>query len=613
MQNLFLGMTLGNDPHTLGIFNAGKIAQKARINFMLVPTDISDDEKFRIIKEQDPLYLGLSYRLSPEKAVEELKRFLIKLDEYNLLQGRKLCFGALLPTLKEVHILGLDTKYHIELMGSYPDLDKTTRETAYFFGLKDGKILEEVVKEIHDENEPKRIEILDELAKSVIEYDKYLLEKPLERPSDKALEYFPQRMKESAIPVIRSHFGVPDDTIFPTIEGIREIANSGAVDEISIGSSDLSQRYYGQPDKFIELKNDGGVPYQDINDLRLLALAAKTGNFPSLKPYCHVSNIVGFIDDCLTVGMLKGAHQAIPLFWFNELDGRGDMTLEESVDAHLEGVKYLAQKGIPVEMNDPNQWSSRFVHDTLFVVSYALISSVMFKAGVKDIVLQCQFNKPATTGDYADLGKFTAVKRVVESLRPIGNKANVYYEARSGIEHFSTDLEKAKYQLARSVLLQMLIEPSILHLVSYCEADHVATANDVIESSKILRCAAHTFQNNELDIKKAVDWNIVNERADFLYKEAMVVLYELVALAVRDKSIDTHSLYLYLSEPSVLKKAVQYRYMTAPGIAGKKYANKDILTKVTEYGFLNCYEIWEDKKPMNEAKRIRKLKKEFGI
>lgn len=613
MQNLFLGMTLGNDPHTLGVFNAGKIAKKVGINFMIIPTDASDDEKFRIIKEQDPLYLGLSYRLSTDKAVEELKRFLKKLDEYNLIQGRKVCFGALLPTLKEVHTLGLDVEYHLELMGSYPDLDKTTRQTANFFGLKDGIVLEEVVKKIHDENEPERIVILDELAKSIVEHDRFLIEKPLVKPSESALEYFPQRMKESNIPVIRSHFGVPDDTIFPTIEGIRKIANSGAVDEISIGSSDLSQRYYGKPDKFKELKNDGGVPYKDINDLRLLALASKTGNFPSLKPYCHVSNIIEFIDDCLSVGMLKGAHQAIPLFWFNELDGRGDMTLEESIDAHLAGVQHLAQKGIPVEMNDPNQWSSRFVHDTLFVVSYALISAVMFKAGVQDIILQCQFNKPATTGDYADLGKFAAVKRIVEALRPIGNKANIYYEARSGIEHFSTDLEKAKFQLARSVLLQMLIEPSILHLVSYCEADHVATADDVIESSKILRCAAHTFQNNELDIKKAVNWDVVNERAEFLYKEAMVVLYELAALAVGNKFIDTHNLYHYLSEPSVLKNAVQFRYMTAPGIAGKKYANKDILTKVTEYGFLDCYENWEDKKPMSEEKRISKLKKEFGI
>jgi hypothetical protein len=263
-------------------------------------------------------------------------------------------------------------------------------------------------------------------------------------------------------------------------------------------------------------------------------------------------------------------------------------------------------------MNDPNQWSSRFVHDTLFVVSYALIASIMFDADVMDIVVQCQFNKPATTGDYADLGKFIAAKRIIEAVRPKGNKSNVYYETRSGIEHFSTDLNKAKYQLARSVLLQMLINPSILHLVSYCEADHVATADDVIESSKILRCAVHLFNENESDIRKSVKWDVVMARADFLYNEAMIVLHELASLDNGGLVVDSHELYKYLAKPSVLKKAVQFQYMTAPGIVGK-YANPDILTKVSEYGFLDCYDNWEDEKPLSESKRINKLKRKYNL
>ncbi len=616
MQNLFLGMTLGYDPHTLGIFNAGKIAKKAGLGFKLVPADTTDEEKLRIIKEENPQFLGLSYRLSPEKAVSELKKFLELLERNNLLgikDGRKICFAGLMPSLNAVHSIGLDDRYSLSLMGSSANLDDTTRRTAAFFGVTTESEMETIVEQIHKENEPERIALLDQIAKRVIDRDEYLVEEPLKKPSLKALEYFPQRMAESTIPVIRSHYGVPADSVFPTVEGIKKIAENGAVDEISIGSSDLSQRYYGNPLKFKELKNDGGVPYKDINDLKLLSLAAKTGNFPSLKPYCHVRDITGFIDDCLSVGMLKGAHQAIPLFWFNELDGRGDMNLEDSIDAHIEGVNYLVKKGIPVEMNDPNQWSSRFVHDTLFVVSYALIASIMFNAGSKDIVLQCQFNKPATTGDYADLGKFMAAKRVIEDLRPTGSDANIYYECRSGIEHFSTDLCKAKFQLPRSVLLQMIINPSILHLVSYCEADHVATADDIIESSKILRHAVHLFKENEKDIKSAVKWDVVNARAEFLYNEVMVVLRELAALSVGSKVINTHELYKIISKPDVLKKAMLYKYMTAPGIAGKRFANPDILTKVTEYGYLDCYENWEDLKPMPEAKRIAKLKKQFDL
>ena len=614
MQNLFLGMTLGNDPHTLGVYNAGKIAKMAGIQFRMLPPDYTNDEKLCIIHDEDPLYLGLSYRLSPDKAIQELSYFLKRLEETGLLRNeRKMCFGALMPTLKEIHSIGLDKLYNISLMASDPNLEKKTIQTASFFGVPQGTKMDEIVEAIRRENEPEKIEILDQLAKSVISNDSFLFEKPLKKPSKKALEYLPQRIVESDIPVIRSHFGIPADDIWPTVEGIKRIANAGAIDEISIGSSDLSQRYYGKPEKFKVLKNDGGVPYKDISDLKLLAEAGRTGNFPSLKPYCHVRDIIGFIDDCLEVGMLKGAHQAIPLFWFNELDGRGEMSLEESIDIHLGAVSYLANKGIPVEMNDPNQWSSRFVHDTLFVVSYALIVSVMYASGVKDIILQCQFNKPATTGDYADLGKFFAVKRIVEDLRPRGNTASIYYEARSGIEHFSTDQKKAKFQLPRSVMLQMLIEPSILHLVSYCEADHIATANDVIESSAILRRAVRIYKENEEDIRKSLKWNVIDARSDFLYSEAITVLMETIQLGYKFKVTDTHEMYKYLSNPEVLKKAMQYRYMTAPGIVGKKYSNADIYTKVSEYGFLDCYENWEDESPMLEEKRIAKLKKKYEI
>ena len=114
-------------------------------------------------------------------------------------------------------------------------------------------------------------------------------------------------------------------------------------------------------------------------------------------------------------------------------------------------------------------------------------------------------------------------------------------------------------------------------------------------------------------IKKKVKWDIVNARAEHLYNEALVVLNGLVSLAVGDKPIELCEMYRYLSRPDILKKAVQYRFMTAPGIANKKFANPSILTKTTEHGFLDCYERWEDKSPMPEQKRINALKKQYDL
>lgn len=615
MQNLFLAMTLGGDPHTEGARKAGRIANMLGIDFKMLPPDMSDEEKIKTIKSEKPVFLGLSYRLSPEKAIHELRKFMIKLDNAGCIgcDYSYVCFAGLLPSLELVRKVKLNEVYHLDLIGSYSSIEKTTEGTIDFFRGVSETRKKEIVQIIKKEAEPEKIKILDEIAEDVVRGDLYTLEKALPIPSKEACKSLRVRIGESDIPIIRTHFGIPDETIDPTVEGIVKIAENRVIDELSLGSSDLSQRYYGRPDMFVNRRNDGGVPYKTRDDLEKLFKASRNGNFPAVKPYCHVTNIVPFIDECLSVGMLKGAHQAIPLFWFNELDGRGPMTVFESIDEHLKAVKYLAKHNIPVEMNDPNQWSSRLVHDTLFVTSYCLILSVMFEAGVKDIVLQCQFNKPATTGDYADLAKMFTVQYFAEQLRPVGNMSNIFYECRTGIEYFSTDLDTAKYQLARSTLLQMLINPGILHLVSYCEAEHVAMADDIIESSKILRRAVKLYKENEEDIRREIKWDIVNARKEFLKEEVSTVLRELVAFSGEKENMEMKKFTPYLAEPEILKDAIRFRIMTAPGITNRKYENPSLLTKVGEYGVIDCYKNWEDAMPMREAERIAALKREFYI
>ncbi len=610
MQNLFIGLTLGQDPHTVGIHKAGKIARLAGINYKILPPAMDDEIKIQIILSENPKYVGLSYRLSTDKAIIELEKLLYKLDQYGLFNDkkRKLCFSGLYPTLRAISSIGLDRKYNMFLIGSDKDITKKTMDTISFFGIESQDLQKSMLETVIRESKPISVQVLDELAKTVVKNDEYLLEKPLEKPSDLALKYFPQRMKESSLPLIRTHFGVPDETIIPTIKGIEDIANEGAIDEISLGSSDLSQRYFGDDKAFKEHKNDGGVPYKNKEDLRMLYLATRRGNFPSIKPYAHVYNLKSFVDSCLDTGMLIGAHQAVPLFWFSELDGRGPLPLEEAIKEHIDTVKYLAQKNIPVEMNDPNQWSSRFVHDTLFVVDYALIASVMYEAGVKDMIFQHQFNKPAETGDYGDIAKMSAAKEIIEMLRPIGSNSNVYMETRAGIEHFSTDMDIAKYQLARTTLLQMIFNPDVIHLVSYCEADHAATSQDVIESSKIVRRAVRVFKENEQDIKKIINNTVIQQRKNYLISEAKYVLYEIAKLSSNyNGNMSLKELYKCLSDPKALYDAMVKKIMSAPGITLERFSNPDMLTKPNEYGFIDCYENWEDKAPMSEERRINKL------
>jgi hypothetical protein len=557
MQEIFVGLTLGNDPHTVGIHKAGKIARSAGIDYKIIPPATSDADKLRILKELDPRYIGLSYRLSPEIALMELRKFLNKLTNVGLIDRgeRRIGFAALPATLKAVQTSGLQDQYGLVLIGSNTSFRDNILSVLDFLDVKPYERRTEILETLILDSEPEKIPELDQIASRVIDTYSYLEESPLVKPSAQAIKSLPRRIYESQIPLIRTHFGIPSASIQPTVEGIEKIALNGAVDEVSLGSSDLSQRYFGDPKAFENQKNDGGVPYKTKEDLQTLYLATRRGNFPSIKPYAHVVNLKEFIDDCLDVGMLVGAHQAVPLFWFCELDGRGPLSVRDALQEHSEAVAYLALKDIPVEMNDPNQWSSRYVHDTLFVVDYGLIAGVMFTAGVKDMILQCQFNKPAETGDFADLGKMTAAREIVERIRPQRHPARVFLETRSGIEHFSTDLETAKFQLARTTLLQMMLSPSMIHLVSYCEADHAATAEDVIVSSMLVRRAVRLFKENEPDLKKYLDHPIVLQRKEHLLREAHYVLTRIAAL-----SADSPDLYKTLSNPNVLHQALKNQH-----------------------------------------------------
>lgn len=608
MKKMFLGMTLGADPHTVGIYRAGRIAKMLGINTKVISPSASDEEKVRTILELRPEYTGLSYRLSADKGVAELQRFLKLLETTSpaIFKYSKFCFAALPETLRAVHELGFDKKYGLTLEGQGKTIRDTTIGTLRYFDAETHPKSQKILELFQMEAEPERIELLDEIAQEVVHGDAYQSELPLKKPSNRALGDFVARIDESEYPVLRTHFGIPAETITPTVEGIARIADAGVVDEISLGSSDLSQRFFGRPEAFADKKNDGGVPYKTKEDLYQLYLAACRGNYPSMKPYCHVTNIKEFVDICLQVGMLRGGHQAVPLFWFSELDGRGPMRVDEAIDEHIDAVRYLVQKGIPTEMNDPNQWSSRLAHDTVFVADYALIASVMYAAGSPNMIFQCQFNKPVETGDFADLAKFKAARNLIHWLNPNKNSHRILLESRAGIEHFSVDQEYAKYQLARTTLLQMLISPSIVHLVSYCEAVHAAHYNDVVESSKLVRRAMRLFRENEPDIRRAAAHPYIEERSRYLEKEAKVLLNEIARQSLLyQKDVMTASDYVKcLSDPSALKAAMKKRLMTAPGIMNVQYANPGILTHAGPYGAIDCYKNWEDLSPQTEAERL---------
>lgn len=604
MQRFFIGATLGNDPHTEGLFKAQRIARLGAVEGLILAPSDSLHALLNAVKTHNPSHIGLSYRLSPDHAVNALIECLHALEENGLLrgaggEGRRIAFAALPESIARLRARESDLPLSVQFFSQKAaPLERVAQVLDYF--QIEGSRRTAILTEMKAELCPPGIPILDQMAEAVVADDGWQDEEGGQKPSPAARDSLTRRFEESDLPCLRSHFGIPADSIQPTVEGVRQLAEAGAVDEISLGSSDLSQRYFGEPEAFIGRKNDGGVPYKTVEDLQLLHEATRRGNFPGIKPYAHVKNLTTFVDTCLEVGMLKGAHQAVPLFWFNELDGRGPLTLKESLVEHKETVALLAKRDIPVEMNDPNHWASRWAHDSIVVADYGLITAMMRSCSVTDMIFQFQLNKPAETGDFADLAKMGAALELIDRLK---GGSRIWRETRAGIEHFSPDLKKAKFQLARTTLLQMMLEPHMIHLVSYCEANHAATVHDIIDSARLVRHAARLFHRHAPELMPYRNQDAVVERQAFLVKEATFLLNAIARLHPQYEKLPLAESTPFLADPDTLEEAVKKQYMAAPGLVHPDYPYPRLVTRPSQYGFFDVYKE-EGREALTEEERL---------
>lgn len=614
MAKRILISTLADDPHTQGLFKFTRLAREAGYEVLALSPGSSHGMILEGIRSFDPELVGFSYRLSPEVGLAQMTAIMQLMADNGLLQTvsgikRSIGFAGLPDTVAMV--AGNLSRYGIIGLKQSVSAEETIGSVLDFLGVTASlreKIMSGALERLH----PRNIPLLDELAREVAADQEPEL--PLAVPSEAARVSYITRIKEAwpERPILRTHYGEPGDSIAPTVAGIKAIAEARVIDELSLGSSDLSQRYYNEPKEWIGRKNDGGVPYQNFQDLCLLNDSSRYGNFPAVKPYCHVVHCEEFVDECLRAGMLKGAHQAVPLFWFDVMDGRGPTGVRDAIAEHMRTVKKLSDNGIPVEMNDPNHWCSRWASDAVVVTSYGLLTSVMRSCGVKDMVLQMQFNKPKEMSDFGDLAKFMAGLELAKT-DIVEDNATLWIETRTGIEWLEPDLEVARRQLARSTLLQMFMNPHAIHLVSYCEALYAAKPEDIIRASMVIRKAVKMFKKHKQDLDKLLEAPELNERKAYLLREARYLLKEIARLnpAYREETgKPTAPLYTYLADPDTLHAAVEQGYMAAPGIFTEPYRKvaAQTFTDVMSGGMINPIDP-QTLAPINEETRISLLKK----
>ena len=81
------------------------------------------------------------------------------------------------------------------------------------------------------------------------------------------------------------------------------------------------------------------------DDYRALYQASRTGNFPLLRTYSGTDDFLQLAE--MYVETIQIALCAIPLFWFNRMDGRGPWDLEGSIREHQKVMAFYGDGTSP--------------------------------------------------------------------------------------------------------------------------------------------------------------------------------------------------------------------------------------------------------------------------
>jgi hypothetical protein len=519
MKTVIAG-ALGECVHVAGVTKFLRLAELAGWRTVFLGPAVQIEKFIEAVRNEEADIVGVSYRLTPGTGERLLGEFAEAADDLRS-TGVRFVFGGTPPVVNRVRGLGFFDGY----------FDGTGSPDQVLAYLKDSEHFDK-----------KRI---------------VLPQKAIERIQWK-----------SPYPLIRHHFGLPD--FEATQSGIEQIAESSILDVISLGIDQDAQENFFHPERQDPRRRGaGGVPVRTPDDYRTLYQASRRGNYPLVRTYTGTNDFISLADMYLET--INIAWPAIPIFWFNQMDGRGPWDLEASIHEHQKLMSWYGERSIPVEVNEPHHWGMRDAPDVLFVVAGYLSAYNARTFGVKDYIAQLMFNSPSGLTDAMDLAKMLAVLKMIEPLT--GPDFHIWRQTRTGLLSYPVDVDASRAHLASSVYLQMALRPHIIHVVAYTEADHAATAVDVIESCKLARRSVE----NALGAPDMTQDKSIQTRVAKLTREAAATLeaiQELAPTGVVDPLTDT----------TTLSKAVQSGILDAPQLKNNPFARGQIVTRVDGRG-----------------------------
>lgn len=513
---------LGECVHVAGVSNFLRLAEQAGWRTIFLGPAVPVDQFLTVARQEKADLVGVSYRLTPETGERLLGEFAEAADDLHR-NGVRFAFAGTPPVAERAQAIGF---FERTFDGSEP----VEQMLAY---------------------------LKDQAAEAMTAAD--YPQTTVERIAWKA-----------PYPLIRHHFG--QLTVAETVAGITKIAEAQVLDVISLGTDQDAQENFFHPERQDPRRRGaGGVPVRTADDFRALYAASRHGNYPLLRTYSGTDEFIRLAE--LYVETINIAWCAIPLFWFNQMDGRGPWDLAGSIREHQTVMAWYGARNIPVELNEPHHWGMRDAPDGVFVVAAYLAAYNARAFGVHDYIAQFMFNSPPGLSDAMDLAKMLAVLELIEPLA--GPDFRIWRQTRTGLLSHPLDLDAARGHLAASVYLQMALHPHILHVVGHTEAHHAATAEDVIEACKLARRAIENALRGAPDMTADP---AVQERKAELVREAQVTLAAIQRLHRDGDGADPYT------SAETLARAVALGLLDAPQLRNNAFAPGRVITQIDKRG-----------------------------
>jgi uncharacterized protein (TIGR01319 family) len=537
---------IGDCVHSLGVESFAEWMEDLGVNYVAIKLGpaVPIPDLINKVKEARPEVVGVSTRLGDLHVDKLVTELVLGCHEHGLdpaTSGIRYCFGGLRPAANLVRAMTgqpvLPDKFspveerHFDLEAVADRYSRDPRFRGFFELVVDDYVT------------------MEELEAFARRRPGQASEAPLW--ADDLLERIAQVEKAENRPILRAHIGIAAETVDPTVADVELVAEAGALEIVSLGPDQPCQAHLakfirGEEDPDEYLRGQGGVPVRTREDLVRLKAACQRGNYPMIRIYSGTDELLALAQ--IFEETLHMPFPAVPIFFYNQLDGRGPLPIREGIDEHFRVIRYWAGLNKPLEVNDPHQWQLRNCSDDMYVTDHLVAAIAAQKCGIRTYIMQLMFDLPPQISPLADLAKMRAAWELVEPLTR-HRDFTIIKETRGGLSSFPPNLDMAKGHLAVTTHWQLYMDPAIIHVVSFPEAHHEARGSDIIESCDIVKQVVRDFRRG--DQPDVFSDPRLTARKEELKRGAMYNLLHLALLGGYEGRVTVENFHQWAVPPAV--------------------------------------------------------------